>query len=231
MSLRVNQNAISSNTTVVPSPANETNPNQIYFLFFFMILRIICLALMTIWNVNKRKRYSYEFPKIWNCSIENDSIVSQKTLNLTWWLLSISIFVDAETISEIIFLNDYANEHFEKITRWFLLLNLFHVVTILLVGYIIISWYLPYFHTIRDIFWYKERSDYLLSDESYIIVPSFIIEFFYCIHVFCVQLIMNIDQFLLMVSMIIFIVFSLIIFVFSILKLVKRLLTYCLIYT
>ena len=145
--------------------------------------------------MNKRKRYSYEFPKIWNCSNDDESMISQKALNLTWWLLSISIFVDAETISEMIFLNDYANEHLEKITRWFLLLNLFHVVTILLVGYIIISWYLPYFHTIRDIFWHKERSDYLLSEESYIIVPSFIIEFFYCIHIFCVQLIMDIDQF------------------------------------
>ena len=60
MSLQGYKNAISSNTTVVPSPANETNPNQIYFLFF-MILRIICLALMTIWNVNKRKNYSYDF--------------------------------------------------------------------------------------------------------------------------------------------------------------------------
>ena len=49
------KNAISSNTTVVPSPANETNPNQIYFLFFFMILRIICLALMTIWNEQEEK--------------------------------------------------------------------------------------------------------------------------------------------------------------------------------
>ena len=221
-----------SNTTAVPSPGKESNQDQIYFLFLFLILRLICVALMTIWNVNKRKRYSYEFPKIWNCTNENESMISQKALNLTWWLLSISIFVDAETICELIFLNDYANEHLEKITRWFLLLNLFHAVTILFVGYSIISWYKPYIDTIKDIVTYREyNADYILREESYLLVPSLIIALFYGIHIFCVPLIMYIDQFLLMVSTILWIVFGGIIFIFSMLKLIKRLVSYCKLYS
>ena len=221
-----------SNTTAVPSPGKESNQDQTYFLFLFLILRLICVALMTIWNVNKRKRYSYEFPKIWNCTNENESMISQKALNLTWWLLSISIFVDAETICELIFLNDYANEHLEKITRWFLLLNLFHAVTILFVGYSIISWYKPYIDTIKDIVTYREyNADYILREESYLLVPSLIIALFYGIHIFCVPLIMYIDQFLLMVSTILWIVFGGIIFIFSMLKLIKRLVSYCKLYS
>lgn len=216
-----------SNTTAVPSPSKGSNQNQIYFLFLFLILRLICLALLTIWNVQMRKRYYGEFPRIWNCSNEDRSLQSEKPLNLTWWLLCFSIFVDSETICELIFLNDYANEHLEKITRWFLLLNLFHAVTILFIGYIIISWYKPYIETIKDIIWYKEYSDYLLGEESYLLFPSFIIALFYGIHIFCVPLIMHIDQFLLMVSTILWIVFSGIIFIYSMLKLIRRLVTYC----
>jgi len=221
-----------SNTTVVPSPGKGSPQYQIYFLFLFLILRLICLALLTIWNGQMMKQYYGDFRWIWNCSNEDRSLPSEKALNLTWWLLCFSIFVDGETICELIFLNDYANEHLEKITRWFLLLNLFHAVTIVFIGYIIISWYKPYIETIMDIVSHHGAySDLLLDNESYLLFPSLIISLFYGIHIFCVPLIMQIDQFLLMVSIILWIVFNGISFIFFILKITKKVCFYCKIYS